>query len=151
MSNRPFVVTIVGALNIILGALVLIGAIALFVLGTQDVNSLFSGKELEDILKTLSDANLSWSTVMNIAAVLLLIPAIIDIVVGYGLLQGWKIMWWIGVIINGLCVIGALAALVMMAMSGMWGGLAANLIGLIINGVILWYLMRPNVKAFFGV
>lgn len=151
MSNRPFVVTIVGALNIILGALVLIGAIALFVLGAQNLESLFSGQDLQEILDALSKAGLSWSTAMNMAGVLLLIPAVIDIVVGYGLLQGWKIMWWIGVIINGLCVIGALVALVLMAMSGIWGGLAANLIGLVINGVILWYLMRPNVKEFFGI
>ena len=88
-----------------------------------------------------------------LSALGLAIPAGIGIAVGgavaifgiLGLLVGWGL--WTGrgwarilaIILSGLGVVGSLA---LISVSGV--------VGLVIDGVILWYMFRPNVRAFFG-
>ena len=91
-----------------------------------------------------------------LSALGLAIPAGIGIAVGgavavfgiLGLLVGWGL--WTGrgwarilaIILSGLGIVGSLASLALLSISGV--------VGLVIDGVILWYLFRPNVRAFFG-
>ncbi len=82
--------------------------------------------------------------VMIIGGVILLnvagaIPGIIALVVGVGLWKGWKIFWYLGVIFAIIDLIVSIFAF------------PVGIISLIISIIILWYLFRPNVKAFFGV
>lgn len=86
----------------------------------------------------------------------LAIPAGIGIAVGgvvvifglLGLLVGWGL--WTGrrwarilaIILSGLGALASLAALVL--------GSIPSVVGLVIDGFILWYLFRPKVKLFFG-
>jgi hypothetical protein len=66
---------------------------------------------------------------------------VINIIIGIGLIVGWKPMWYIGVIFT---IIDLIASIIMvLAIIG--------IIPLIINILILYYLFRPKVKRFFGV
>ncbi len=67
------------------------------------------------------------------------IPGIIVLVIGVGLWKGWKIFWYLGVIFAIIDLIISIFAF------------PVGIISLIISIIILWYLFRPNVKAFFGV
>ena len=64
-------------------------------------------------------------------------------IIGIGMWLGWRIMWYIGVVVNVLELLLALATVI-------FGNFAA-LITVIINGLIIYYLFRPGVKAFFSI
>jgi hypothetical protein len=76
-----------------------------------------------------------------IGAVLLAI-AIASFVVAYGLLKGLGWAWTVTVILS-------IISIVFNAISIATGNLSA-IISIIINGIILYYLYRPYVKAYFG-
>ncbi len=71
----------------------------------------------------------------------LIVPGILSVVVGVGMLKGWKIFWYLGVIVTVIELIASVFLLVVIV----------GIIPLAINALILYYLFRPNVKAFFGV
>jgi uncharacterized membrane protein (DUF2068 family) len=74
--------------------------------------------------------------------IILLALGIAYLVMAYGL---WKGKGWAWTITLILSAIGIIVAVVSIA-TGNVGGI----ISIIINGVIIYYLYRPNVKAFFG-
>lgn len=122
-ASRPIFVTIVGALYMLLGILTLVGGILVAIgisFGTDDPAS-------------------------SIAAIPAIVVAIIAMLIGYGLLKGWKIMWYLGVIFGILGLIDRVIMLVTVA------GFITGIISIIINLLILYYLFRPGVKAFFGI
>jgi uncharacterized membrane protein (DUF2068 family) len=57
----------------------------------------------------------------------------------YGLWNGKRWAWTITLIISGIGIILGIASIAV-----------GNVFQIIINGVIIYYLYRPNVKAFFG-
>lgn len=69
------------------------------------------------------------------------VPGIIALVIGIGLWQGWKIFWYLGVIFGLIYLIMSIFAL----------PAAVGIVPMIISIITLWYLVRPNVRAFFGV
>ncbi len=81
------------------------------------------------------------------------------LVVSYGLLKGKGWAWIITVI---LTIIAIAVQIISGITAGMFNssfiddtnsfvtGIIAQIVGIAINGVILYYLYRPNVKAFFG-
>lgn len=71
-----------------------------------------------------------------------IILGIASLVVAWGLLKGAGWAWIITLIITIISIIVNIASLA--------GGNTANIIGIIINGIIIYYLYRPNVKAYFG-
>jgi len=72
-----------------------------------------------------------------VAAVL----GILHIVVAYGMWIGAGWGWVLAIVVAILNIIWSLVSLP----NGIVG-----LIGLVINAIILWYLMQPHVKVFFG-
>ena len=62
---------------------------------------------------------------------------LIYIVIALGFFKGWKLWWYLGVIFAILGIIGGLLMF------------PVGLITVIIELIILWYLFRDNVKAFF--
>jgi uncharacterized membrane protein (DUF2068 family) len=52
-------------------------------------------------------------------------------------------MWYLGVIFTAISLILGIASL--------FTGVFVSIITLVIDGLILYYLFRPGVKAFFGV
>jgi len=67
---------------------------------------------------------------------------IASIVVAYGLWKGKRWAWIITLILS---VIGLISGIIYLAL-----GKFQEIGHVIINGVIIYYLYRPNVKAFFG-
>jgi hypothetical protein len=67
---------------------------------------------------------------------------IASFVMAYGLWVGKGWAWTITLIISVISIISAIVSIV-------YGGSGA-IINIIINAVIIYYLYRPNVKAFFG-
>ncbi len=72
----------------------------------------------------------------------LLAIAIASFIVAYGLLKGLGWAWTITVILS-------IISIVFNAISIATGNIAA-IISIIISGIILYYLYRPHVKAYFG-
>ncbi len=67
----------------------------------------------------------------------LAVLGLIYIIIALGFFKGWKLWWYLGVI---FAIIGIIAGLI---------SLPAGIVAVIIYLVILWYLFRDNVKAFF--
>jgi hypothetical protein len=74
--------------------------------------------------------------------IILLALGIAYLVMAYGL---WKGKGWAWTITLILSAIGIIVAIVSIA-----AGNVAAIINVIIHGVVIYYLYRPNVKAFFG-
>ena len=72
-----------------------------------------------------------------------IILGIASLVVAWGLLKGAGWAWIITLIITIISIIVNIVSLFA-------SGNTAQIIGIIINGIIIYYLYRPNVKAYFG-
>jgi uncharacterized membrane protein HdeD (DUF308 family) len=64
------------------------------------------------------------------------------LVVSYGLWRGKRWAWTVTLILS---VIGIILAIASLAVGNM-----GAIVSIIIHGVVIYYLYRPNVKAFFG-
>jgi hypothetical protein len=81
--------------------------------------------------------------------VVLVAIAIVSFIVAYGLLKGKGWAWTVAIILSIISIVLNAITLVTAAAAGN----AANfggIIGVIISGIILYYLFRPHVKAYFG-
>ena len=74
--------------------------------------------------------------------IILLALGIAYLVMAYGL---WKGKGWAWTITLILSAIGIIVAIVSVA-----AGNVSAIISIIIQGIVIYYLYRPNVKAFFG-
>jgi hypothetical protein len=81
------------------------------------------------------------------------------LVVSYGLLKAKRWAWIVTVILTIIAIITQLTSIISTStlsqsltndISALMSGITAHIIGIAINGIILYYLYRPNVKAFFG-
>lgn len=75
--------------------------------------------------------------------VVLVAIAIVSFVVAYGLLKGKGWAWTVAIILSIISIVWNAITLVTAANFG-------GIISIIISGVILYYLFRPHVKAYFG-
>ncbi len=69
--------------------------------------------------------------------------AIVSFVVAYGLLKGKRWAWTVSIILSIISIVWNVITLVTAANYG-------GIISIIISGIILYYLFRPHVKAYFG-
>ncbi|MCQ2079866.1 MAG: hypothetical protein MJZ38_07430 [archaeon] len=114
-AKRPLLITLIGGLEALAGlAFIIFGVLSLM------------GMSIE--IPELSDL----AGAVGIVAIIL---GIIPFIIGYGMLKGWKIMWYLGVIFGILSIIV--------------GVLDLNIISIVIQLIILYYLFRPKVRAFF--
>ena len=74
--------------------------------------------------------------------IILLALGIAYFVMAYGLWIGKRWAWTITLILSVIGIIVAIASIV--------AGNVGAIISIIIHGVVIYYLYRPNVKAFFG-
>lgn len=118
-NSRPLLITILGILQILLGALILLGAVLTFT-GMTIVGGIQAGA---------------------VGGGILAVAGLIELLVGIGFMSGWSIMWYLGVIVQ---VIGLLLNLV----SLVFGNLTA-ILSIVIELIILLYLFKDNVKSFF--
>ena len=73
---------------------------------------------------------------------ILLVLGIAYLVMAYGLWNGRGWAWTITLILSVIGIIVAIASIV--------AGNVSAIISIIIHAVVIYYLYRPNVKAFFG-
>ena len=144
VKKRPTGVTILAFLQIIFGLLLLIGAAGMFLIAT-----LVDVEELEDAIG--EDAP-DWvvdnvSITFGALGALFLIMGIVGFVLGYGYLKGIGWAWTLGIIFAVLSIIGDIIEPIMDRSSD---ALVSAIIGIIIAFIIIYYLTRPHVKAFFG-
>jgi hypothetical protein len=81
------------------------------------------------------------------------------LVVSYGLLKGKGWAWIVTVILTIIAIAIQIISIISSSMfnasfstdiNALISEIIAHIIGLAINGVILYYLYRPNVKTYFG-
>lgn len=144
-ADRPLGIAILAVLDIIGGILAFIGGI-----GMAAVSAVVNDPEIRDMIRDSMisagvadvDAILDiLATVLIVFGAILFIMGLVGIAVGWGFWKGSGWAWIVGVIFYivgiGISAVGMVWSL-------------TNVIGVIIGVVILYYLFRPNVKAWFG-
>ena len=154
--TRPTGVTIISVLAIISGILLLfggfslIGAGALFSIAPSDISNNHNGPE---------SMGSFFGIVFLLLGAVLLVIAIGYLVMSYGLLKGKGWAWTITIILTvisiAIQIISGIANSIIVASisndgTSIMSGLIGQIIGIAINIIILYYLYRPHVKAFFG-
>ncbi|HEX6067492.1 MAG TPA: hypothetical protein VFZ05_01715 [Nitrososphaera sp.] len=137
-GSRPTGVTIIAILNIIGGIIMLIAGVALIAIGSLLPDVFEEGMSAE-----LEGVPLGAAGAVGIALGGVIIAlGIFSFIVAYGL---WKGLGWAWTLTIVLSVISIALNAVSLA-SGNFGGI----INVIISVVVLYYLYRPHVKAYFG-
>ena len=125
-APRPILITIIAILEFLIGLLILVGGVLLIagVISAGDVDPEF--------------ADLG-----NAASIAMIVIGLLNIIIAGGFWNGWSIMWYIGLIVNGIGLIVAIYGLITTGIG--------SAIPLVIYAVILFYLFRPGVNDFFGI
>jgi hypothetical protein len=118
----------------------------------QDQQELQSAAELQALAQFLGGVGIAIGSIVLAVGVGYLI-------VSYGLLKGKGWAWIITVILTIIAIAVQIVSGITASMfnasfvddtNSFVTGIIAQIVGIAINGVILYYLYRPNVKAFFG-
>ena len=170
--KRPIGVTIIAILTIIGGIILTFGGISLLAFGAfftsvpidvfiseqmqqqqeQQQQELQSAAELQALAQFLGGVGVA------IGAIVLAV-GVGYLIVSYGLLKGKGWAWIITVILTIIAIAVQIVSGITASMfnasfiddtNSFVTGIIAQIVGIAINGVILYYLYRPNVKAFFG-
>jgi hypothetical protein len=140
-TNRPLGVTIIAILIIIGGIALLIGGL-LFIAFAGILSSTENSSNNSIGIASLISIPLSFGMV---------ILGIIYLVVSYGLLKGKGWAWIITIVVTiiGLIIQIISAIITGVVSSSIDAALASHFIGIIISGVIIFYLYTPNVRTYF--
>ncbi len=152
-KSRPTGVTIIAILNIIAGVVMLIAAIGIITFGALLPTlppSAFNQSEIQGNL-TVGQNSIPPGVPLGpifggigiVFGAILLAIAIASFVVAYGLWKGLGWAWTVTVILS---IISIVFNAISIATAGNFGGI----VSIIISIIILYYLYRPHVKAFFG-
>lgn len=126
-KTRPTGVTILAALEGLAGIAYLLGAVALMVVG-----AMIPMMELPLFLSALAGA----------FGLVLLVLALVSFLLAYGLFTGRGWAWFWALV---FAVVGILVALV-----EAMGSMGSAITPLVLHLIVIYYLTRPYVKAFFG-
>jgi len=133
--NRPIGVTLIAIWYIIIGIVLVLGGISLVALAGLAEGGYIPG--LGDfpylgVILALGGA----------IAIIFIIIAVVEFIIAWGLLGGKGWAWTLTIVLTFLAI-----ALEVLSLTGGVG--AFTIIGLAINALIIYYLFRPNIKAFF--
>lgn len=132
--KRPLGVTVLAVLELLFGVIATaLGGI--FVAGSQMVASAASLAGLGSVSAS------TLGTFVEVFGGVLVIGGLAGIVIGWGFWTGKN---WARIIAMILNVVGAAGGLLILVI-----GVGTGLILLLIDVAILWYLLRPSVKAYF--
>src|ERR671910_1905292 len=160
---------IIAILTIIGGILLCFGGISVLTLGvffaSVPISSIISEQQQQQLQPEIQNEAELQALTQFLSGIGIVIGAIVlavgigYLVVSYGLLKGKGWAWTITVI---LTIIAIAVQIVSGTTASMFNasfiedtntfvtGIIAQIVGIAINGVILYYLYRPNVKTFFG-
>ena len=166
--KRPIGVTIISILTIIGGVLLTFGGISLLAFGafyTAVPIDVLVSEEMQQQQQDLQNAAELQALARFLGGVGIAIGAIVlavgigYLIVSYGLLKGKGWAWTITVILTIIAIAVQIVSGITASMfnasfiedtNTFVTGIIAQIVGIAINGVILYYLYRPNVKTFFG-
>ena len=151
--KRPTGVPIIAILTIIGGILVLFEGIGLVALapfigqinvnnGINTSNSSLSLNINGTIVTVPNNALFVLGGFIGILGGMLIVLGLSSFVVAWGLLKGKAWAWIVTIIITIISVVLNVISIV--------AGSIESIVGLIINGIIIYYLYRPSVKSYFG-
>lgn len=151
--KRPTGVTLIAILTIIGGILLLFGGIGLVTLapfidqinvnnGINTSNSSLSLNINGTIVTVPNNALFVLGGFIGILGGMLIVLGLSSFVVAWGLLKGKAWAWIVTIIITIISVVLNVISIV--------AGSIESIVGLIINGIIIYYLYRPSVKSYFG-
>src|SRR5690348_10910892 len=133
--KRPTGVTVLAILDI-LGGLAGLGAGALLI-GIAALASSSLANQYPGISAISGIASILYAL-----GALALVIGLLSIIVAIGFLGGKGWAWTLGIVVGVINIIGSLVETAI--------GFYSNIIGIIFPIIIIYYLMRPHVKAFFG-
>jgi len=125
-ASRPILISLIAILYFLSGLLLLAAGVMLAI-----------GAAVID----LSDLDLGLTGMVG-GAVFAVI-GIIALTIAGGLWNGWRIMWYLGMIFSVVAILASIIALLTA------GGFSIGT--LVINLIIVFYLTRDGVKEFFGI
>jgi len=134
--KRPTGVTVLAILEILGGLASLVAGAGLFVAA-----ALVSSSNFASLYPQLSGIG-SISTILYVLGAVVLIFGILALVLGVGFLGGKGWAWTLGIVVGVLNIIVSLVQTVI--------GFYSSIVGIIFPLIIIYYLMRPHVKVFFG-
>jgi uncharacterized membrane protein (DUF2068 family) len=151
--KRPTGVTLIAILTIIGGILLLFGGIGLVALApfigqinvNNSINTSNSSLSLNingTIVTVPNNALFVLGGFIGILGGMLIVLGLSSFVVAWGLLKGKAWAWIVTIIITIISVVLNVISIV--------AGSIESIVGLIINGIIIYYLYRPSVKSYFG-
>ncbi len=138
-KSRPTGVTIIAILNIIGGIIMLIGGLFLITAGALIPSlppSAFEESDFTDLPVSLIGGGAIAVGAFTIAL------GIVSFIVAYGLMKGLGWAWTVTIILSIISIVSNAISIA----SGNFGGV----VSIVISGIILYYLYRPHVKAYFG-
>ena len=143
-KKRPTGVTILAILQIICAIILLIAAMGMFVVGA------LTG--IEEVKDAIGEEVPDWfvdnaAMFFGAMGVVFLILAIVGFGLGYGYMKGIGLAWTLGIIFAVLSIIGEIINPII---DRSLDTLIGSIIGIIIPLIIIYYLTRPQIKAFFG-
>jgi uncharacterized membrane protein (DUF2068 family) len=157
LRHRPTGVTILGVLFVIAGAFSLLGGIATLVaipfVANVNPNVIndepqFNGQQQQQPLTPSEQTALAQGSgsILTVLGALLIPLGIAALVVAYGLFKAKRWAWYVAVVLS---IIGVVVNVISLVTSNM-GAIAGAIVGIAINGIVLYYLSRRNVKEYFG-
>ena len=159
--TRPLGVTIIAILAIIGGILLIFGGLSLLAFGVLFTAITFEDQQQlqpQEVAELQPLTQFFGSFGIAIGAIILAV-GIGYLVVSYGLLKGKGWAWIVTVILTIIAIVTQVTSVISNSvlsqsftndLAAIVPGLIAHIVGIAINGVILYYLYRPNVKAYFG-
>jgi hypothetical protein len=82
------------------------------------------------------------ASILYALGALALVLGLVSIVVAVGFLGGKGWAWTLGIVVSVISIIISIVETVI--------GFSSNIIGIVFSIIIIYYLMRPHVKAYFG-
>jgi uncharacterized membrane protein (DUF2068 family) len=157
LRHRPTGVTILGVLFVIAGAFSLLGGIATLVaipfVANVNPNVIndepqLNGQQQQQTLTPSEQTALAQGSgsILTVLGALLIPLGIAALVVAYGLFKAKRWAWYVAVVLS---IIGVVVNVISLVTSNM-GAIAGAIVGIAINGIVLYYLSRRNVKEYFG-
>lgn len=136
-NTRPTGITVLAAAFILLGLLSLFWSLLVFGVGAAvSVTGAIVGAEN---MTTFGGAN-AWLGIVGVAG------AVVDFIVAFGLLRLRRWAWLLALLGVGVNVVLGVLGL----FSGGFWAFCCGILGLVIPGAILYYLLRPDVRSAFG-
>jgi len=153
LAHRPTGVTILAVLFVIGGAFALLGGIgtlaAIPFAANIMPNAVNNGLELNGSPLTSSQQSAlieGTGPILTVVGAVLIPLGVASLIVGYGLLKAKRWAWSIAIVLSAILF----AINVISLIGGNMSAITSAVVGMVINGIILYYLSRRNVRQYFG-